>query len=357
MPKITPVILAGGSGTRLWPLSTDARPKQFQPVAGDDSLLRQTVLRVADAARFNAPVIIGNATQADLIAQALAGLPVAATVLEPAGRNTAPAIALAALLARRNGLGEFLLVLPSDHVITRPEALEAAIDIAAGAAAAGALVTFGIAPSGPATSYGYIRQGAALAAAPGAFAVDRFVEKPDRARAQAMLAEGGYAWNSGMFLFPVETLLAEFARLEPALLDTCRSALEDATTQGVALTPGRAAFLAATSISIDYAIMEHTARAAVVPVDPGWSDVGAWDAVWQIAGKDAAGNVTGGDVLLRDVTGSYVRSLGPTTAVIGLDNVVVVNTGDAVIVMPLERAQDVKHIAEALRSRKDRGVA
>jgi mannose-1-phosphate guanylyltransferase/mannose-6-phosphate isomerase len=352
MPKIVPVVLAGGSGTRLWPLSTDARPKQFQPVAGDDSLLRQTALRVRDPARFAPVVVIGGAAQAGLLSEALDGLAVAATVLEPAGRNTAPAIALAALLAERERLGDCLLVLPSDHVITRPAALDAAIDIAACAAAEGALVTFGISPSGPATSYGYIRQGAAFPGVAGAFRVDSFVEKPDSARAAAMLAQGGYVWNSGMFLFPVKALLAEFARLHPALLDACRSALDGAAHSGGTIAPAREPFLQATSISIDYAIMEHTASAAVVPVDPGWSDVGAWDAVWQIASRDAAGNAVSGDVLVRDVKGSYVRSLGPTTAVIGLDNVVVVNTGDAVIVMPMDRAQDVKHIAEALRARK-----
>ena len=324
-------------------------------MAGADSLLRQTALRVADAARFAAPIIVGAAAQARLIAEALAGLPVAATVLEPAGRNTAPAIALAALLARRDSLGDLLLVLPSDHVITRPAALDAAIATAAPVARQGALVTFGVAPSGPAASYGYIRQGAALEGAPGAFAVERFIEKPDRERAAALLAEGGYVWNSGMFLFAVDAVLGELERLEPALLNACRAALAGATVEGGALTPAREPFLAARSISIDYAVMEHTARAAVVPVDPGWSDVGAWDAVWRVAARDAAGNVTGGDVLLRDVSGSYVRSLGPTTAVIGLDNVVVVNTGEAVIVMPKDRAEEVRHIAEALRARKDRG--
>lgn len=185
--------------------------------------------------------------------------------------------------------------------------------------------------------------------------VERFIEKPDRERAAAMLAEGGHVWNSGMFLFPVDALLGELERFEPALLDACRTALRGAVAEGPALAPAREAFLAAKSISIDYAVMERTARAAVVPVDPGWSDVGAWDAVWRIAGRDASGNVTGGDVLTRDVTNSYVRSFGPTTAVIGLDGVVVVNTGEAVIVMPMDRAQDVRHIAETLRARKDRG--
>ncbi len=355
MPKITPVILAGGSGTRLWPLSTDARPKPFQPVAGDDSLLRQTALRVADAVRFNTPIIVGAAAQARLIAEALAGLPVAATLLEPAGRNTAPAIALAALLARRDNLGALLLALPSDHVITQPAALDAAIDTAAQVARQGALVTFGVAPSAAATSYGYIRKGAGIDGVAGAFMVERFIEKPDRERAAAMLAEGGYVWNSGMFLFAADAVLGELQRLEPALLGACQAALAGATIEGGALAPAPDAFLAVKSISIDYAVMERTTRAAVVPVDPGWSDVGAWDAVWRIAAKDAAGNVTGGDVLLHDVSGSYVRSLGPTTAVIGLDNVVVVNTGEAVIVMPKDRAQEVRHIAEALRARKDRG--
>lgn len=351
MALITPVILAGGSGTRLWPLSTEARPKQFQPVAGENSLLRQTALRVRDPARFAPAMVIGNAAQTALIEEALEGLDVSAILLEPAGRNTAPAIALAALAAQAQGLGDLLLVLPSDHVIVRPEALDAAIAVAERAAASGALVTFGIAPSAPATSYGYIKSGAPLTGVAGAFRVERFVEKPARAVAEAMLAEGGYAWNSGMFLFPVEPLLAEFVRLKPAVLDHCRHALAGASRDGIVIAPEASAFLKAESISIDYAIMEHTQKAAVVPVDPGWSDVGSWDAVWQIADRDADGNVTGGDVLLRDVERSYVRTLGPTTAVIGLSDVIVVNTGDAVIVMPMSRAQDVKHIAEALKAR------
>ncbi len=351
MQTITPVILAGGSGTRLWPLSTDDRPKQFQPIAGDVSMLRQTVERVGDRALFGRPMIVGNAAQLSLIEESLSGIAPSAIVLEPAGRNTAPAIAIAALAAERDSLGDLLLVMPSDHVITDPDKLIDAIRLAAPAARNGALVTFAISPSGPATSYGYIRRGEPLADTPGVFHVDRFVEKPDRGTAEAMLKEGTYAWNSGMFLFPVKALLAEFARLKPEMLAACRSALDNARRTGPAIAPERDAFLSTESISIDYAIMEHTARAAVVPVDPGWSDVGAWDAVWQIAQRDETGNVMGGDVLLKDVSNSYVRSLGPTTAVIGLSDVIVVNTGDAVIVMPMARAQDVKQIAEAVRAR------
>lgn len=358
---ITPVILAGGSGTRLWPLSSDEKPKQFQAIAGRRSMFQQTLLRVTDPNRFTAPIIIGNAHHEDMLLAELAECDIepAAVILEPEGRNTAPAVAITALLAVACKLGEHLLIMPSDHFIRDPGRLIAAIDQARAAAALGAFVTFGITPDGPETSYGYIKQGEVLESSgdeakdvEGIFKVARFVEKPPRHDAVRMLEEGGYHWNSGMFLFPVSPLLQEMQVLIPDIVTACQKALVKAAVEGNIIRPPREEFVLAENISIDYAVMERTARAAVVPVDPLWSDVGSWTAVWEISERDDAQNVTLGDVILHDVRGAYVRSEGPVTAVVGLDDVIVVNTGDAVIVASKSHAQEIRTIAEAVRNRK-----
>ena len=291
-----------------------------------------------------------------------AGITPAAIILEPEGRNTAPAVAITAMLTMALKLGDHILVMPSDHYIRDPGRLIAAIDQAGAAVNMGAFVTFGISPDGPETSYGYIKQGQELTAESGekpegTFKVAKFIEKPPRHDAVRMLEEGGYHWNSGMFLFPVTALLREMQVLKPDIITACQQALVDGSVEKNVIRPSAEAFAKAENISIDYAVMEKTARAAVVPVDPLWSDVGSWTAVWEISERDSAQNVTIGDVILDDVKGAYVRSEGPVTAVVGLTDVIVVNTGDAVIVAAKSHAQDIRRIAEAVRNRKSTGDA
>jgi mannose-1-phosphate guanylyltransferase/mannose-6-phosphate isomerase len=348
---IVPVILSGGAGTRLWPMSRGAHPKQFLPLAGGNSLLQDTLTRLSGAP-FTAPMVICNEDHRFMVAeQARAiGLAPEAIVLEPVGRNTAPAAAAAALLAAERLPGALVLLAPSDHVITRPDAFRQAVLDAVPAARAGRIITFGVVPDRPETGYGYIKAGAPLAGTGGALAVDRFLEKPDLATAEAMLAEGGYFWNGGMFLFDPVAFLAELERHAPAVLAGTRAALEGARQDIDFTRLNRAAFEALDGISIDYAVMERTDKAAVVPADVGWSDLGAWSALWDIGDKDGSGNVVRGDVLLHDVSGSYVRSEGPLVAVAGMEDVVVIATDDAVMVAPKGRSQDVKVLVDLLKA-------
>jgi mannose-1-phosphate guanylyltransferase/mannose-1-phosphate guanylyltransferase/mannose-6-phosphate isomerase len=353
LPKITPVILSGGSGTRLWPMSRQTYPKQFLALTGERSLLQETVARVGNPSRFAAPVMVCNVEHRFVIAEQLRQLDIKAQsiVLEPTGRNTAPAAAAAALLLARTDPEALMLLLPSDHAINDVIAFQSAVAPAAAAAGKGALVTFGIKPVQPETGYGYIQRGAPLKGSPGCFSVAAFVEKPDLPMAKDYLARGGYDWNSGMFLFGAGAYLEELERLEPDIVACCRNAVDAATCDLDFTRLDEGSFKASPAKSIDYAVMEHTDRAVVVPAEMGWNDVGSWAALWDIGAKDGAGNVTVGDVMALESSGCYLRSEGPLVATLGIDGLVVVATDDAVLVAPKERAQDVRVVVEALRAR------
>ncbi len=353
MTELQPVLLSGGSGTRLWPLSREAYPKQFLPLVGDDTMLQATWLRVAPLAGL-APIVVANEEHRFLVAEQLRQVdaPTPAIVLEPVGRNTAPAIAAAALQAMVNGEDPLLLVLPSDHVVADAEGFRAAVRAAMPAAEGGALVTFGIVPDAPETGFGYIQTEAGHTAAntsDGVRAVRRFVEKPDAATAQAYLDDGGYYWNSGMFLFRASRLLAELERFRPEIVQACRAAFALARRDGDFVRLERAAFAAGPSESIDYAVMEPTDAAMVLPVDIGWNDVGSWSALWDVAERDADGNAHHGDVIAVDSrnTYAYARRM---VALVGVDDLVVVETDDAVLVARKDKVQQVKDVVAQLKA-------
>jgi mannose-1-phosphate guanylyltransferase len=351
MSIIVPVILSGGSGTRLWPVSTGSAPKQFQPLTGSSSMFLQTLDRAVDRERFAAPLIVcGPAHVAHVEADlAAAGVTDARIIVEPAARNTAPAIALAALAAFADDPAATILVMPADHVMTDVPAFMGAIEAARPAVNAGALATFGIAPSHPETGYGYIAAGDPVEGVPGVHAVRRFVEKPPRDSAEAMLAEGGHYWNAGIFLMRADRFLAELERQQPAMASCCADAAANARHDGAAIHPEAEAFLASPSNSIDYAVMEGADRVVVTPVDPGWSDVGGWAALHDLGEKDDAGNVRIGDVIAIGANGNYLRAeAGRRIAVVGVSDLVVVTHGDDVLIIPRDRAQEVKAIVEYL---------
>ena len=351
MSCLIPVIMAGGSGSRLWPLSRELYPKQFLQLDGEATMLQATVNRLQQLA-CAAPLVICNEDHRFLVAEQLRHLGKLAhnIILEPAGRNTAPAIALAALTALQTaGAGEdpLLLVLAADHVIRDEAAFTASVQAAMPHAEAGKLVTFGIVPTQPETGYGYIRRGAEQQ---GAFAVAQFVEKPDAVTAERYLASGEYYWNSGMFLFRASRFLAELKAFRPDIHAACSLAVGTINPDLDFVRVDKAAFLACPSDSIDYAVMEKTADAVVVPMDAGWSDVGSWSSLWEISSKDEAGNVFRGDVLQHASQNNYVFAESSLVSLVGVDNLVVVQTKDAVLVVDQRKVQDVKKIVERLKA-------
>lgn len=345
MAQLQPVLLSGGSGTRLWPLSREAYPKQFLPLAGDDTMVQATWRRV-EALADMAPIVVANEEHRFLVAEQLrqVGAPVPAILLEPVGRNTAPAIAAAALQAMAGGADPLLLVLPSDHVVRDVAGFQRAVRQASSAAQAGALVTFGIVPDAPETGFGYIQ----AEAGDGLRQVLRFVEKPDAATARSYLDAGGYYWNSGMFLFRASRYLEELARFRPDIVDAVRAAHAAARHDGDFVRLDKDAFSACPSDSIDYAVMEKTADAMVLPVDIGWNDVGSWSALWDVAERDADGNAHHGDVIAVDSRNSYAYAQR-LVALVGVDDIVVVETDDAVLVARKDKVQEVKQVVARLK--------
>ncbi len=351
-PDIVPVILSGGTGSRLWPLSREANPKQFWPLLSKRTMVQETAGR-AHGTGFAPPVIVVGEAHRFLVAEQLreVGIAMPRIVLEPEGRNSAPAIAVAALLVAEAQPDAVLWIMAADAAINDVGALHAALELAAQAARGGRIVTFGMQAHEAHTGFGYIEMGEPLAEVPGVHMVQSFTEKPDLATAQRLSSDGRHVWNSGMFVATAGTLIAELREHAPQVLAAARAALEAATRDLDFIRLGADPFRQAPAISIDYAVMERTRHAAVVPANLGWSDVGSWDALWQTAPKDGAGNVTKGPVELVETSGSYVRSEGMLTAVLGLQDVVVVVTDDAVLAMPRSRAQDVKRVVERLKAR------
>ncbi|MBU1330674.1 MAG: mannose-1-phosphate guanylyltransferase/mannose-6-phosphate isomerase [Gammaproteobacteria bacterium] len=344
-----PVILSGGSGSRLWPLSRKQYPKQFLALTGTDTLFQQTLKRLAFDG-MQPPILVCNKehrfiVQEQLQAQNLASQ---ALLLEPFGRNTAPAVAMAAMKLVGQGRDELMLVLPADHVIDDQPAFQKALNLARETAEKGEMVLFGIPATRPETGYGYIKSVADDALPEGVIRVQRFVEKPDEARAREFVASGDYFWNSGMFLFRASRYLEELQRHEPDIYDTCLLALERSETDGDTVNIDVATFECCPDNSIDYAVMERTNRACVVPLNAGWNDVGSWSSIWDVHAKDANGNVTKGDVTVHDSRNCLVHGNGKLVSVIGLDDIVVVETKDAMMIAHKDRVQDVKTVVNQL---------
>ena len=352
--QIVPVILSGGAGKRLFPLSRQLYPKQLLPLGGARTMIQETALRVADPARYAAPLIVANNEHRFIIAEQMReiGREPGDIVLEPVGRNTAPAAAVAACLIAARDPAALMLILPSDHIVADVPAFDAAVAAAAAAIArTPGLMTFGIRPTAPETGFGYIERGGAWGT-DGAWRVESFREKPDRRTAAEWIEAGRHDWNSGMFLFPVSLFLDELAAHAPAVLAGARAAVETGARDLDFFRLGAEAFAETPSISVDYAVMEHTDKAGVVPADLGWSDVGSWSALWEIADKDGDGNVLRGDVAAHGARGTYARAEGrQLVALVGVEDLVVVATDDVVLVADRGRAQNVKEIVEALEAK------
>ncbi len=348
--RVIPVILSGGSGSRLWPISRESFPKQLFPLISDRTMIQETALRACGPG-FAPPFIVCNNEHRFLIAEQLLNAEVegARIVLEPVGRNSAPAIAAAALLAAEQAPDAVLWMMPADHAITDQAALHRLLDLAVAAARQGRIVTFGMRPSAAETGYGYIEVGDPLPGLPGIHALARFVEKPDAPTAAKLVASGRHLWNSGMFVFTARTMIEELEAHAPEVLASVRRAVAERTQDLDFIRLAPEPFRACPNISLDYAVAERTTRAAVAPADLGWSDVGSWGALWEMGEKDAGGNVAQGDVLLESATDCYVRSDGVLTAVVGLADAVVVVTKDAVLAMHRDHAQDVKRVVERLK--------
>lgn len=355
MATITPVLLCGGVGSRLWPISRQGRPKQYLNLIGETSMLQQTLTRIESLAQTS-PIIVCNEEHRFLVAEQVRelGLTSPKIILEPEGKNTAPAIALAALAASAPDPEANLLVLPADHYVGKPAALIDAVEKAASASSQGRLVTFGLVPSRPETGYGYIKRGKALA--PDVSVLEQFVEKPDQPTAKAYVASGDYVWNSGMFMFTAARYLESLGEFQPEMADVCERAMAHAERDMDFIRPDAEVFATCPSDSIDYAVMEQTPAGAVVSLDCGWSDIGAWSALWEAGDQDAAGNVTQGDVVLNKTQNSYVRSQSRLVTTTGVKDLVVVETADAVMVADRHSVQDVKDIVNLLKA-SDRSEA
>ncbi|MGZ8189966.1 MAG: mannose-1-phosphate guanylyltransferase/mannose-6-phosphate isomerase, partial [Methylococcaceae bacterium] len=343
-----PVILSGGSGTRLWPLSRGQYPKQFLPLASNYTMLQETMRRLDGIAGLKAPIAVCNEDHRFMLAEQLweIGVKPAAIILEPVGKNTAPAVAMAALSATSED--DILLVLPADHVIANLDAFHKAIVQAKVLAGQGFLVTFGIVPTEPETGYGYIKRDKLEHGE--AFKVAAFVEKPDLDTAKHYLQSGDYFWNSGMFAFKAGRFLQELEKFNPEMLSACRQALGTATVDMDFVRLDKAVFSACPADSIDYAVMEKTDKAVVIPLDADWNDVGSWSALWDVTTKDASGNAISGDVLTVDSHNSFIHAEHKLVTVIGIDDLVVVETGDAVMIAPKDRVQEVKEIVAQLKA-------
>jgi mannose-1-phosphate guanylyltransferase/mannose-6-phosphate isomerase len=344
---ICPVILSGGSGSRLWPLSREFFPKQLLALVSDLTLLQETARRADSFGDALAPIVVCNEEHRFLVAEQLReiGKPAQALILEPEGRNTAPALTLAAMWLKQHNLNPVMLVMPADHVIADQEGLARAINEAYELAKAGRLVTFGVVPASPHTGYGYIRQGEGNTVA-------EFVEKPDLATAEQYIESGKYLWNSGLFMMQADAWLEELEKHNPEMVKAVGNALDTGKSDMDFFRTDEAAFLSSPSDSIDYAVMEKTDRASVVPLEAEWSDIGAWSSLWEALQKNEEGNVIAGDVFSHDTNQSFLVSQHRMIAAVGVDNLIVVETPDAVLVCSKERAQDVKHIVNQLKENK-----
>ncbi len=352
--KITPVILSGGSGTRLWPLSTSDKPKQFLALTDDRTMFQLTAARCGDPARFSPPIVVGNGRHAAMIEAQLAeiGIDPGAVILEPAARNTAAAIALAALgVSTRDAL---MLVMPSDHAMADPDEFRSAVAQAVPVARDGWLVTFGITPSGPETGYGYIEMNDVKLGDSGLAAVRRFVEKPQLAAAEDMLRQEGFVWNAGIFLMRADRFLSALEQYEPAIADAARKAHDLARREDKRVAPDEAAFAASPSISVDYAVMERADNVAVMPLDCGWSDIGSWDALADNNLADPDGSVLRGDVVAHDSRNMVVQSNGVRIHLHGVSDLIVVANDGEVVIMPRGSSQKMRDVVDAAKARPRR---